>query len=116
VSSGTQNSTPVVYGQDWVQGGFGSGFTGPTEQYIEDGSYIRLREVNLSYSFAPKMLDKTPISSISIGLSARNLWISTDYQGVDPETSLVGSTSSQGLDYFNMPGTRSYGINLRVTL
>ena len=109
-------SVTVPYGEAWAQFGFGSGFTGPTEAYIEDGSYIRLREVNLSYTFSGKWMDKTPIDALSVGVSARNLILITDYTGVDPETSLVGAQSSQGLDYFQNPGTKSYGINLRVTL
>lgn len=110
------NSTPVLYNQDWVQGGFGSGFTGPTELYVEDGSFIRLRELTVYYMFPSKWLDKVSISSLELGFTARNLWLSTDYQGVDPETSLTGANSAQGIDYFNMPNTKSYGLNLKLTL
>jgi hypothetical protein len=62
------------------------------------------------------VLEKTPISGLDISLVGRNLWLSTDYKGVDPETSLTGANNSQGMDYFNMPGTRSFGVNLRLTL
>lgn len=114
-TSGDGSANTIFYDQNWVQGGFGSGFTGPTELFIEDASYIRLREVNIGYSFAPNILKGSFISGLTIGASARNLWVSTDYTGVDPETSLVGAQSSQGLDYFNNPGTKSYGINLKLT-
>ncbi|HUM46682.1 MAG TPA: TonB-dependent receptor, partial [Chitinophagales bacterium] len=115
LSDGQTNNIVVPLDQAWYQG-LGSGFGGPTEQFIEDGSYIKLREVSLSYTIAPKVLEKTPIASIDISLVGRNLWLSTDYKGVDPETSLTGANHSQGMDYFNMPGVRSFGVNLRLTL
>jgi hypothetical protein len=40
--------------------------------------------------------------------------LQTKYSGVDPETSLVGSGNAQGLDYFNMPGTKSYAFGLNA--
>ena len=52
----------------------------------------------------------------TISFIGRNLWLSTKYKGVDPETSLTGASNSLGMDYFNMPGTKSYGLSLRVTL
>jgi hypothetical protein len=42
--------------------------------------------------------------------------LSTKYKGIDPETSLTGASNSLGMDYFNMPGTRTYGFAIRVTL
>jgi hypothetical protein len=115
VTSGTANNVTVPLDQTWYQG-LGSGFSGPAEQFVEDGSYIRLRELALSYDFGENIVNKTPFASLELGLVARNLILITDYSGVDPETSLTGANNSQGMDYFNMPGTKSYGINLRVTL
>jgi hypothetical protein len=40
------------------------------------------------------------------------LW--TPYNGIDPETSLTGATNAQGIDYFNVPGTASYGLNVKA--
>jgi hypothetical protein len=94
----------------------GSSFVGPAEANVEDGSYIKLKELSLTYSLNPKWLEKTPIAGFDISVVGRNLWLSTDYKGVDPETSLTGANNSQGMDYFNMPGTRSFGLNLRLTL
>ena len=47
-------------------------------------------------------------------MTGRNLWLSTPYEGVDPETSLEGTGNAQGFDYFNMPSTRSFTIGLNV--
>ena len=100
--------------QDWMMGP-GSGFTGPAEFYVEDAGYIRLREVILSYDLPKKILGNTPIDALGIYFTGRNLWLKTDYQGVDPETNLLGSSNAQGMDYFNNPGTKSYTFGLRVT-
>ncbi|MCY7408877.1 MAG: SusC/RagA family TonB-linked outer membrane protein [Chitinophagales bacterium] len=109
------NATYALLDQSWYQG-LGSGFNGPAEQFVEDGSYIKLKELSITYSINPKALSKTPIYGLDISFIGRNLWLNTDYTGVDPETSLTGANNSQGMDYFNMPGTRSYGVSLKLTL
>lgn len=115
VITSDKNTVPVVLDQAYYQG-IGTGFAGPAEQFVEDGSYVKLRELSLSYSVDRKWLKKTPFGSIDISLIGRNLWLQTDYKGVDPETSLTGSGNSLGMDYFNMPNTRSYGVSVRVTM
>ena len=84
---------------------------GVSEASIEDASWVRLRELNLTYNLPAKILGK--LSGCAITLTARNLLLFTPYSGIDPETSLSGAGNSSGVDYFNMPGTRSYGINLK---
>ncbi len=82
------------------------------ENAIQDGSWIRLREVSLSYTL-PKITKY--LNGLTVYATGRNLWLSTDYKGVDPETSLTGAGSSiGGFDYFNMPGARSYIVGLRT--
>jgi TonB-linked SusC/RagA family outer membrane protein len=84
------------------------------EQAVFDGSWVRLREVTLSYRLDLKeMLPVVQYAEFS--LTGRNLWLSTDYPGVDPETSLTGAGSNlTGFDYFNMPSTKSFAFGLRV--
>jgi TonB-linked SusC/RagA family outer membrane protein len=112
--AGGVNSVGVLLDEAWYTGN-GGGFGNLNEAFVEDGSYIKLREVALSYDFKNvfgKM--KNPfIKGLTAGLFARNIIIWTPYHGIDPETSLTGSTSAQGIDYFNTPGTASYGLNLR---
>ena len=118
VSSGQTNSTQVVLDEQWYRNGNGSGFGPVGEQFIQDGGWVRLREVSLSYHMNPKYLKKTPFASIDISLSGRNLWLDTDYTGVDPETNLTGTGvfRAEGFEYFNMPNTKSYGFTIRLTL
>jgi TonB-linked SusC/RagA family outer membrane protein len=91
------------------------GFGGTTEQTIFDGSWIRLRELTLSYSLPDALLSKMKLNSVKFQLTGRNLWLSTKYPGVDPETNLTGASNGIGLDYFNMPNTRSYAFTMNIT-
>ncbi len=106
---------PVIVDETWFWQGRGSGFTGPGEQFIEDGSFIRLREVSVSYSLSSEgFRELTGLSSLDFGVKARNLKLWTDYSGIDPETNLTGPSNGRGLDYFNNPNTRSWIFSLRV--
>lgn len=115
-STGQENTQQVALASNttgvnvWTKNGFG----GVGEDSVYDASWIRLREASLSYSFGEKLLNGTPISSGSITLSGRNLWLNTDYPGVDPETNLTGASNGIGLDYFNQPNTRSYAVSLKL--
>jgi len=94
--------------------GQGSGFTGASEPYIESSSFTRLREITLSYTINPQWLKGTSIKNLDVYFTGRNLWLKTPYSGIDPETSLLGASNGQGIDYFNMPGTKAYTFGLRV--
>jgi hypothetical protein len=113
VNTGEPNTVAVKKDRDYYsrQGGL----AGLSEAYIEDGSWIRLREVSLSYSVPKKLLGKLPISGLNLGVNARNLLLFTEYQGIDPETNLSGASNSLGRDYFNMPSTRSVEFSLQIT-
>ena len=92
------------------------GFVNLTELTIEDGSWIRMRDVSLTYDLPSNLLNKLPFSGVNIGLTARNLFLITDYSGIDPETNLTGDSSNViGYDYFNNPNTKSYGFNVNLT-
>ncbi|MCF8295631.1 MAG: SusC/RagA family TonB-linked outer membrane protein [Bacteroidales bacterium] len=115
VSSGVENTQIVVKDQAWFMGQ-GSNFGGgPTSAAIEDASWVRLREITLSYQLNSKVFEKTFIKGLQLYFTGRNLLLSTPYSGIDPETSLTGARDSQGMDYFNMPGTKAYTFGLRAT-
>jgi len=95
----------------WTRYGFG----GLAESSIYDAGWLRLREVTLSHQFSDRVLENLPIGRARVAITARNLWLQTDYPGIDPETNLVGTANGSGLDYFNMPNTRSYHLSMRVT-
>ena len=86
---------------------------GASEEFVEEVNWVRLRDVNLSYRFNFKD-PKNPINYLDISFNGRNLFLITDYKGVDPETSLTGAGSNiGGFDYFNNPGARSYSFGLK---
>lgn len=88
-------------------------FGGVTSTVIEDGGWVRLREVSLSYRINIK--NKKFLQYIDLSISGRNLLLFTKYKGVDPETSLTGAGSNiQGYDYFNNPGTKSVFFGLKI--
>ena len=100
--------------QSWRLGN-GSGFQGPSEFYVEKTDWVRLREVTLSYDLPRSILSKIKMNNLGLYVTGRNLWLQTDYSGIDPETNLLGASNAQGMDYFNMPGTRSFTLGLKVT-
>lgn len=111
---GATNSTPSVYDQYYWQN-IGSSFVGPSEVSVEDGSFIKLRQVSLTYALPQSLIGKI-FNNLSLTIFANNFIIHTKYTGVDPETSLAGPANGQGLDYFNNPGVKNYGIRLNVGL
>ena len=87
------------------------------ESVVQDVSYVKLRNANLTYSFAGNVLGKTPFSGASISVTGRNLWIhAPHFTGSDPEVSSYGSSNgSQGVYGFSVPTSRSYNFALNLT-
>lgn len=110
-----KNDIQVTIDQNWLALGNGNGFFGSnTEDFVEDAGWVRLRELSLSYKLPKSIVGYTPFSNVVLTFTGRNLWLSTKYKGVDPETNLMGAYSAQGLEYFNMPGVRSYNFTITV--
>jgi TonB-linked SusC/RagA family outer membrane protein len=82
------------------------------EAHIEDGSFIKLREVSLSYRWDG--LKKWNINNIVFTLTARNLLTITDYQGFDPEVNTFSLAEGRGYDYFTLPQTTSYRFGISI--
>ena len=85
------------------------------DKFIYDASFIKLRQLQLGYTFPQKFLDNTPIQNLSISLVGRNLWVIKKHiDNVDPESTYSTNAGAQGLEYFAMPATRSYGFNFKI--
>ena len=104
----------VVRDQTWYQG-VGSSFIGPNDESVERVSWLRMRELTVGYTFASSLVKRAGLQSVQFSVYARNLFLITNYKGVDPETSLTGTSNGFGLDYFNNPNTKTYGANLVVS-
>lgn len=112
---GAENTVATTYSQVYWQD-VGSSFVGPAEPSIEDASFVRIRQLSLGYELPQKWLSRAHFNNVSVTIFANNPVLWTKYSGVDPETSLAGPANGQGLDYFNNPGTKSYGVRLNVGL
>ncbi|MBP6825284.1 MAG: SusC/RagA family TonB-linked outer membrane protein [Saprospiraceae bacterium] len=111
ISDGTPNDIEIS-ANSYYSNYVGDSGAAAVEQTVQEGSWVRLRELTLSYNIP---LRNRYVRGINVFATGRNLWLSTDYTGVDPETSLTGAGSNVGgFDYFNMPSTKSYivGVNL----
>ena len=68
-------------------------------------TFIKLREVTLTYNFGKTILDKSPFTDLSLSLVGRNLWLSSDIPNVDPDS---------GTDNLQAPSTRNIGFNINA--
>ena len=83
--------------------------------FTYDASYIKLRQITFGYDLPSKILAKTPIKSLNVSFVGRNLaCLFKNTPNIDPESS-YSSSAGQGLDYFGVPASRTYGFNLRAT-
>ena len=113
------NVTPFQTPDDW-QNWFlsdGGGFGTVGAQFVEDGSFAKLREISLTYTLDTQMFKNlTGFSSADIRIAGRNLKTWTKYTGFDPEVNLGGAEFlTQGLDYFINPPTRSFVLSFSLS-
>ncbi len=105
--------TAVPVGENWWRVGLGNNFNGPSGQGVEDGGYVKLREISLAYTFEGQWVKNLNLGSMDVRLSGRNLRVWTKYSGIDPETNLEGALGvGRGQDYFNSPQTRSFVLTI----
>ncbi len=110
-ADGTPNDIAIT-AKNYFQRYLGDG-GGAAEQAVQTVNWVRLRDVTLSYDFNVKRF--AAINSAQLSFTGRNLLVNTNYEGVDPETSLTGAGSRiNGLDYFNNPGSKSFIMTLKV--
>lgn len=87
-----------------------------SSRWVEDGSFIKLREVSLGYNLPKPWIEKLGMSQFKIYVQGRNLVTWTDYSGYDPEVSRDGSNVlSGGIDYGTYPQVRTFIGGLNVT-
>ncbi len=88
--------------------------------FVKDGSYVRLKELRLTYTFPKNLISKWRMSNLSLSLTAYNLLTFTAYDGFDPEVGKVVGTESNnlsmGVDHGNYPQARSFTIGLKIGL
>jgi TonB-linked SusC/RagA family outer membrane protein len=84
-------------------------------RFIEDGSFMRLKTVTLSYNFSGGLLKKWNIGRLQPYFTAQNLFTLTNYSGFDPEVNQWGGSATvQGIDWGTYPQVRSYVFGVNV--
>jgi TonB-linked SusC/RagA family outer membrane protein len=78
-----------------------------SDRFIEDGSFLRIRNITLSYNLPNSITERFKIQNLSIYASGQNLWTLSGYTGYDPEVNRDGGNAiSQGIDYGTYPQAR----------
>lgn len=96
------------------------------EYWIEDGSFVKLRELSASYNFNSAPLRRLFRDGLELTVSGRNLYVWTDYSGYDPEINLFGTNAGgresvqttaadRGFDFGGYPIPRTWSVSARVT-
>jgi TonB-linked SusC/RagA family outer membrane protein len=88
-----------------------------SNRLLEDGSYLRLKSVSFGYHLPANLANKLMLQNLRIYCSGTNIWTYTKYSGADPEVStLDGSVSAQGIDFFTLPQVRTVSVGINATL
>lgn len=108
------NDVPVESMQDFW-GWYSS--VSNTEGSVFDASYVKLREVRLSYSLPTSWIKGLSLQRAELGMEGRNLWIIKSHvPHIDPESNMFGTNSvAEGIEFNSVPSTKSIGFNIRLT-
>ena len=123
--NGLWTPSQEAFDQRWTGPGSSNGSDKPSKNsmqytrdyanslWVENGSYLKLRDVTLGYTFSPALLKNLKIASIRIYASAQNFFTITKYSGYDPEVSWA-SSNVNGWDRGNYPSTKSITAGVKV--
>ncbi|WP_258100880.1 SusC/RagA family TonB-linked outer membrane protein [Marinoscillum pacificum] len=87
-------------------------FSRPSTYFVEDGSYLKLRNAQIGFNMPENILSKLKVGKIRLYVNANNLLTISKYSGMDPE--IAGSNVGRGIDYGLYPHTRTFGGGLEV--
>ena len=86
-----------------------------SSRFVEDGSWLKIRNVRLGYSFPEKWISRIKLRSLSVYVSADNLVTWTNYSGLDPEVNIGGtSATAMSIDQGVVPHPRTYVFGVNV--
>lgn len=111
---GTPNDVMITPTQHYWQ----NGGVFIDEMRVHDASFLKLREISLSYSLPKKLIEKTPFSTIRLQVSGQNVWFDAfgfpDGANFDPEVLSLGVGNGRGFELMNVPTSRQFGGNVRL--
>ena len=111
---GTSDTQPRV---SWTAAGYNNKL--PSTRFLFDGSYLRLKNVTLGYTFDNSLIKKVEMKSLKIFISGQNLYTITNYPGLDPEMQTSDNAKTEGdvavgIDWGTYPSARVFSIGLNV--
>jgi TonB-dependent starch-binding outer membrane protein SusC len=88
----------------------------PSSVWVEDGSFIKLKNLSIGYTLPTSLLNRFSISRVRVYVSSQNLFTITKYTGLDPEIGIQGGNATQnGVDNGTYPSSRYFTFGLNVT-
>jgi TonB-linked SusC/RagA family outer membrane protein len=113
---GTSNSMPKVSFNDASNNKY------PSSRFLEDGSYLRLKNVQLGYTIPEKIVNRFHIKNLRFYITGQNLWTLTNFTGLDPEMNIsdnvkrdtYGGDVAAGIDWGTYPSAKSYIVGLNL--
>lgn len=128
-SAGVQNQLADISTKRWVsesspgagfqpraiRSNYAMGFSN-SSHFLFNSSFVRIKNVNLSYSFPKNLVSKIGMADLSLYADVTNLYTFTDYPAYDPESSTTGSNIAEtGIDYLTYPLARTFTFGIRVS-
>lgn len=111
-TTGQPNTTAITKQQFYKQVG---GDNGVAEEFLYSASFVRLKELSLSYSLPKSLLKRTPLQSVRLSLVGRNLgYLMSHTPGTSPEGGYDTTMFSQAIDFTSVPYARTIGFSLNV--
>ncbi|WP_455970454.1 SusC/RagA family TonB-linked outer membrane protein [Bacteroides congonensis] len=86
-----------------------------SDRFVEDGSFLRFKTLTVKYTFNKKQLQKTFLQSCSVWTTLSNLYVWTNYSGMDPEIALTGGAFKMGEDNSRIPRSFTAMLGMSVT-
>lgn len=87
-----------------------------SDRYVEDGSYIRLQNISLSYTLPKSLVTKLKLQNVKVYMNLQNVYTWTNYSGYDPEVgAMYGDALMTGVDYGRYPSPRIYTFGLNIS-
>jgi TonB-linked SusC/RagA family outer membrane protein len=85
-------------------------------RWLEDASFLRLRSLVLGYTLPKSITERVKLDRVRLSVTANNLFLITNYTGLDPESSASSSQNAQGIDLGTPPQPRSFQFGINVSL
>ncbi|HWV65048.1 TonB-dependent receptor [Chitinophaga sp.] len=87
-----------------------------SSRYVYDASYIKLKNISLTYAVPASLLSRIHARSLDVYISAQNIWTITNFPGYDPEVTNATNAITQGLETGTVPNPKTYTIGVRLGL